>query len=82
MNPGGMNQPASPRRPHPWLTEPELADLLKVSVRHLINLRKVGLPYFQLGSVVRYDIVEVIGYLKLHRKLTSERTKCRSEALP
>ncbi len=74
-----MNQPAPPR-PHPWLTEPELAKLLKVSVRHLINLRKVGLPYFQLGSVVRYDIVEVIGYLKLNRKLTSERTKRASKA--
>lgn len=73
-----MNQPAPPR-PHPWLTEPELAKLLKVSVRHLINLRKVGLPHFQLGSVVRYDIVEVIGYLKVNRKLTSERTKRASK---
>lgn len=69
-----MNQPATPR-PHPWLTEPELAELLKISVRHLINLRKAGLPFFQLGSVVRYDIVEVIGYLKLNRKLSSDRTK-------
>ena len=69
-----MNQPATPR-PHPWLTEPELAKLLKVSVRHLINLRKAGLPFFQWGSVVRYDIVEVIGYLKINRKLPSDRTK-------
>jgi hypothetical protein len=74
-----MNQPAPPR-PQVWLTEHELAKLLKVSVRHLINLRKVGLPHFQLGSVVRYDIVEVIGYLKLNRKLTSERTKFASKA--
>lgn len=44
-------------------------------MRHLINLRKAGLPFFQLGSVVRYDIVEVIGYLKINRKLPSDRTK-------
>jgi phage terminase Nu1 subunit (DNA packaging protein) len=65
-----MNTPAcSPSRQ--WLTEKELADLLKISTRHLINLRKAGLPYFRLGAVVRYDLVEVIGYLKTHRLLCS-----------
>lgn len=65
-----MNTPAfTPSRQ--WLTEKELADLLKISTRHLINLRKAGLPYFRLGTVVRYDLVEVIGYLKTHRLLSS-----------
>lgn len=68
-----MNKPAPPP-PHQWLTEPELADLLKISVRHLINLRKAGLPCFLLGAVVRYDIVEVIGYLKANRRLSSDRS--------
>jgi hypothetical protein len=68
-----MNKPAPPPT-HQWLTEPELADLLKISVRHLINLRKAGLPCFLLGAVVRYDIVEVIGYLKTHRHLASRTT--------
>lgn len=66
----GMNNPAfTPSRQ--WLTEKELADLLKISTRHLVNLRKAGLPYFQLGAVVRYDLVEVIGYLKTNRRLSS-----------
>ncbi len=65
-----MNNPAfTPSRQ--WLTEKELADLLKISTRHLVNLRKAGLPYFQLGAVVRYDLVEVIGYLKTNRRLSS-----------
>ena len=56
--------------PH-WLTEKELADLLKVSQRHLINLRKAGLPHLRLGTVVRYDGAEVMAYLRDQRRLAS-----------
>ena len=41
-------------------------------------LRKAGLPCFLLGAVVRYDIVEVIGYLKTHRHLASRTTVMNS----
>jgi excisionase family DNA binding protein len=54
-----------------WLTEKELADLLKVSQRHLINLRKAGLPHLRLGTVVRYDGAEVMAYLRDQRRLAS-----------
>lgn len=54
-----------------WLSEKELADHLKISTRHLVNLRKAGLPYFLLGAVVRYDMGEVMAYLKTNRRLSS-----------
>jgi hypothetical protein len=57
-----------------WLTEQELADLLRISLRHLVNLRKAGLPYVMLGTVVRYEISEVIGHLKTHRHLATRTT--------
>lgn len=63
------NNASSPQKP--WLTEKELAALLHISTRHLINLRKAGLPYIQLGSVVRYDPAEVEAYLKTNRRLSS-----------
>lgn len=57
-----------------WLTEQELADLLRISLRHLVNLRKSGLPHVMLGTVIRYEISEVIGHLKMHRHLASRTT--------
>jgi hypothetical protein len=57
-----------------WLTEQELADLLHISLRHLINLRKAGLPHVMLGAVVRYDLSEVVTHLKTHRHLASRTT--------
>lgn len=62
------------------LTEKELSGHIKVSVRHLVNLRKRGLPHFLLGSVVRYDLAEVTEYLKTNRRLSShvERQKRRA----
>lgn len=74
-----MNQEASSPQAR-WLAEKELAAHLHISTRHLINLRKAGLPYIQLGSVVRYDLAEVEAYLKTNRRLSShvERQKRRA----
>ena len=61
----------------PWITEAQLAEHLQVSVRHLINLRKAGLPHVQLGVTVRYDLAEVEAYMRTNRRLSShvERQK-------
>ena len=53
------------------MTEQQLAERWQVSTRHLINLRKCGLPFIQLGSSVRYDIEEVEAYLRSNRRLSS-----------
>ena len=65
-----MNNEASPPT-SPWLTEKQLADHLKISVRHLVNLRKAGLPFVQLGAAVRYDLREVMLYLRTNRRLSA-----------
>ena len=54
-----------------WLTEQQLAEHLQVSTRHLINLRKGGLPFIQLGSSVRYDLEEVEQFIRGKRRLSS-----------
>lgn len=58
-----------------WITEQQLSERLQVSTRHLINLRKCGLPFIQLGSSVRYDIDEVERYLRSNRRLSSHVTR-------
>jgi hypothetical protein len=58
-----------------WITEQQLSERLQVSTRHLINLRKCGLPFIQLGSSVRYDIEEVEAYLRSNRRLSSHITR-------
>ena len=65
----------------PWLTEAQLADHLKISTRHLINLRRGGLPFIQLGASVRYNLSEVELYLRGNRRLSShvERQKRRAQ---
>ena len=62
--------PASNSAPQ-WITEQQLAEHLQVSTRHLINLRKRGLPFVQLGSSVRYSLPEVEEYLRTNRRLSS-----------
>jgi hypothetical protein len=54
-----------------WITEQELSEHLQVSTRHLINLRKCGLPFIQLGSSVRYDLAEVEQFIRSKRRLSS-----------
>jgi len=63
-----------------WITEKQLSEHLQISVRHLINLRKAGLPYIQLGSVVRYDLEEVEAFVRSKRHLSAhvERQKRRA----
>ena len=75
----GMNTNASTQTGQ-WITEKALSDHLQVSVRHLVNLRKRGLPHIFLGAVVRYDLAEVTEYLKTNRRLSShvERQKRRA----
>lgn len=62
-----------------WVTEQQLAEHLQVSTRHLINLRKGGLPFIQLGSSVRYDLEEVEQFIRGKRRLSShvERQRYR-----
>lgn len=73
----GMNTQTTHSKGDQWLTEKEMAARLSISARHLINLRKAGLPYIQLGASVRYDLDEVIKYLQTNRRLSShvERQK-------
>jgi len=75
MNTNALHQPG------PWITEKELSDHLKVSTRHLVNLRKRGLPHFFLGAVVRYDLAEVMEYLKTNRRLSSHVERQRRRAV-
>jgi hypothetical protein len=67
-----MNPNAPSTNPAPgWMTEQQLAEHLQISVRHLINLRKAGLPFIQLGSSVRYDLGEVEAFIRNKRRLSS-----------
>ncbi len=63
-----------------WLTEQQLAERLHVSIRHLANLRKAGLPYVQLGASVRYRLGEVEAYLAANRRLSSHVERGRRRA--
>ena len=76
----GMNSTNTPNASAPLLTEKELAAHLRISLRHLCNLRRAGMPYIQLGSSIRYDLGEVQAYLKTNRRLSShvERQKRRA----
>ena len=75
-----MNQDVTSSAPLGWITEKELARHLRISVRHLVNLRKSGLPFIQLGSAVRYDMSEVEAFIRTNRRLSShvERQKRRA----
>ena len=54
-----------------WITEKELARHLGISARHLINLRRGGLPYLALGKAIRYDLREVEQFIRTRRRLAS-----------
>lgn len=72
-----MNAADSASPSVPWISEVQLAKHLDISTRHLINLRKSGLPYIQLGATVRYNLEEVEHYLRGNRRLSAhiERQK-------
>jgi hypothetical protein len=57
--------------PPGWITEKELARHLGISARHLVNLRRSGLPYIALGKVIRYDTREVEQFIRTRRRLAS-----------
>lgn len=63
-----MDNAAKQRTLPKLLTESQLADLWQCSVRHLANMRVAGLPFLQIGTSIRYDLVEVTEYLKTNRR--------------
>jgi hypothetical protein len=75
-----MKSNASSQLNGSWLTEKELSAHLKVSIRHLVNLRKRGLPHILLGAVVRYDLAEVTEYLKTNRRLSAHVARQKRRA--
>jgi hypothetical protein len=66
----GVNSKSTPLS-QKWITEKELARHLHVSQRHLVNLRKNGLPHVLLGSSVRYKLDEIEEYLCGTRRISS-----------
>jgi hypothetical protein len=73
----GVNSKPTPQS-QKWITEKELARHLHVSQRHLVNLRKNGLPHILLGASVRYNLEEIEAYLCGTRRISSnvELIKC------
>ncbi|NBR87120.1 MAG: DNA-binding protein [Verrucomicrobia bacterium] len=53
-----------------YLTRKQLAALLHISERHLINCERSGMPSFRLGGAVRYRLDEVQAYLIENRALS------------
>ena len=66
----GVNSKPTPQS-QKWITEKELARHLHVSQRHLVNLRKNGLPHILLGASVRYNLEEIEAYLCGTRRISS-----------
>lgn len=66
-----MTTDATPQTSAPWLTGPQMAGHLQISLRHLIRLRESGLPHVRLGTAIRYRAAEVEQYLRDHRRLPS-----------
>jgi hypothetical protein len=49
-----------------FLSEADLAKRLKVTTRHLINLRKrEAIPYLKVGGAIRYCWPDVVAALKV-----------------
>ena len=67
----GMNTENSTNTVAGWITEAQLADHLKISRRHLHNLRLTGLPHILLGSSVRFDLAEVEAFIRSKRRLSA-----------
>lgn len=71
----------TPLQSQQWLTEKELARHLNVSQRHLVNLRKTGLPHILLGASVRYKLAEIEAYLCDNRRLSSHVERMKRAAV-
>ena len=76
-----MDNAAKQRTLPKLLTEAQLADLWQCSVRHLANMRMAGLPFLQIGTSIRYDLVEVTEYIKLYRRLPALLSRQRRRAI-
>ena len=57
-----------------WTTR-QAADYLQVSTRSVFNLRKVGLPFVQLGGTIRFHPQKVKDYLAAHPTLPLHRLR-------
>lgn len=59
-----------------WTTE-DVAQFFRCTVRHVQNLQKAGLPFFNLGRLVRFDAEEVRSFLREHRQLSANVARRR-----
>jgi hypothetical protein len=75
-----MSDTATPSKTGGWLTEQQAADHLQISIRHMANLRKAGMPFVQLGASVRYDLAEVEAYVRGNRRLSSHVARQKRRA--
>ena len=50
--------------PERWVTKQLLAEHLLVTTRWIESQQQVGLPYLRLGSINRYSIADVEGWLR------------------
>jgi len=66
----------------PLWTIKDVAEYLCCTVRHVQNLQRGGLPYMQVGRLVRFDPEEVRNYLRGNRRLeaTQYRGRIRKRA--
>lgn len=46
------------------ITEKELIDQIRLTRPTIVRLRKQGMPHIKLERAVRYDLEDVIGWLK------------------
>jgi excisionase family DNA binding protein len=53
-------------------TTGRLAQYLGCSERHIFNLRRRGLPAFEIGDMVRFDLAAVRGWLSAHQTGTTK----------
>lgn len=47
-----------------FITKEELAKVLKCSIRTIDRLRKNGMPELSSGNIIRFNLDEVIAWLK------------------
>ena len=77
----GMNIETSSNTPSGWMTLAQLADHLKISRRHLHNLRLAGMPNILLGSSVRFDLTEVEAFIRSKRRLSAHVQRQQQRAI-
>jgi len=55
------------------MTEEELRIYIKISRRMMYKLRQQGMPYFMVGSNIRYDLSQVLTWLSGQNKQKKQR---------